>query len=130
MLSLHHKIGELPTNKSSDKALNFPADGKWHNIITDLSGLTLVEILAISIGRKGYGKYSILFAQALNTFGKGNIKYNQANYGMRWNKLALRWKRDKLNYNLQIKTKSNYGDDGYIQVFLNQLYQSELTLEN
>ncbi|PCJ91227.1 MAG: hypothetical protein COA50_16660 [Flavobacteriaceae bacterium] len=128
LLSLHEISNDKSSDQSPNETLHFPADGNWHNIISNLSGLTCLQIIATANGRKGLGKHSIINAQALNAFGKGKITINQTFYGrMRWTRLSLRWKRNKLNYSLQIKTRHDYGDASYIQVFLKKLYQSEQT---
>lgn len=105
------------------------ADGEWHPITDDLMGCRAYEIMA-GVGKQGSGKYALLHAFALKTFGsKGRITYHQTHYGSRCNRLKLRWKRssDRSDrYQLQIRTNCCYGEKIYINCFITELWFDHL----
>jgi len=109
------------------KLATIPADGKWHDIISDLNGCTAFEIVA-QVGKEKTGKYALLFGHALSTFGKSRskIKTTQAHYGWWWNKLALRWTGSTYDYKLQLRTRSNYGSDQEIKYYITKLWDNEI----
>lgn len=86
------------------------ADGKWHDLITGLDGCNGFDLVA-QVGEKGKGRYALVHAIALSTFGRSHnkIKKTQAYYGWFWNKICLRWTGDTNNYKLQIRTWRKYG---------------------
>ena len=88
-------------------------DGNWHDIITGLDGLNSFEINASIKGNPKSGRYCILHAFALSTYGgrasKSKINSTTAYYGFFLNKIVLRWTGEIHNYNLQIRTRRNYG---------------------
>jgi len=123
-----------------------PADGEWHNVFGPeaLSGCNAYEIMAYAEGIKGDGKYSLMHAIAVSTFGNSKPKITKtcAHHGVWWNKIDIRWEskpsriapptkvekrkifdiakwwkqfksiwepKATLLYNLQLKTKSDYG---------------------
>jgi hypothetical protein len=120
------------------------ADGTWQNIFTEkpLTGSHAFEIMAYAEGEQGDGKYALLHAIAICTYGNSQPKITKTSacYGKRWNKIDIRWvskpsqiaeqpeedekkffdlakwwktfwePKDPFRYNLQLKTKSNYGD--------------------
>lgn len=99
------------------------ADGNWHDITKELDGCHAYEVMA-GVGKKGSGKYALLHAFVLNTFGgKGKIKYHQAHYGSRCNRIKLRWQKKKSRrYALQLKTKCCYGEGIFVRVYLSRLW--------
>lgn len=103
------------------------ANGRWHNVFgaEGLTGCHAFEIMAQARGNVGEGKYALMHAIALSTFGKSKskIRKTSAHYGKWWNKIACRWvAEDTFKYNLQIKTKSNYGEGGKIYVNVTKLW--------
>lgn len=102
-----------------------PADGKWHNIVTNLDGCISFEISA-QVGKEHTGKYALLHANAVSTFGKSRIRSTQAHYGWCWNKIALRFSGDTHNYSLQIKTRSDYGSGQEIRFHITKLWDNEI----
>lgn len=90
-------------------------DGNWHDILTGLDGLNSFEINASIKGKSGSGRYCVLNAVALSTFGgsssKSKIRQTTAYYGFFLNKIALRWAGEIHNYKLQIRTRRHYGID-------------------
>lgn len=112
-----------------------PADGKWHDIITKLDNCQAFEIIART-GVKRSGKFSMLHATALSTFGRSHskIKKTRAYYGSFWsfwNKLNLRWRGDTHNYRLQLRSNRNFGTGVEIYYNVGKLWDDELfTSEN
>ncbi|GAA5037929.1 hypothetical protein GCM10011506_35720 [Marivirga lumbricoides] len=100
-----------------------PGDGQWHTIVDELNGCHAFEILA-GIGKKKTGKYALISAQALSTFGKSRsrIRYTQAYYGMRSNRILLRWRGDTYNFRLEMRTKANYGEGFFLNYSISQLW--------
>ena len=100
-----------------------PGDGQWHTLIDELNGCHALEIIA-GIGKKKTGKYALIIAHAVTTYGKSRskIKILQGYYGMRSNKIYLRWNGDTYNQRLEIKTKINYGQGFNIQYHVAQLW--------
>jgi len=126
LLSLKKFQSDIHAEKDPQETIAFPADGRWHSIKSDLSGIVLFEIVATANGVKGTGKHSIILARALNSFGSGKIKITQTYYGWHWwTKMSLRWKKTISGNNLQIRTKSNFGDDSVIQVIIKTFYLSD-----
>ncbi len=106
-----------------------PADGKWHTIIEGLDNCNAFEVVART-GKKGTGKFAILHAIALSAFGgsRSRIRKTSAHYGFFWNRLRLRWTGKTHNYNLQIKTGNNYGNEVDIFYNITKLWDDELCL--
>lgn len=107
-----------------------PANGKWHSIISSLNNCHAFEIVART-GKRTSGRFSILHAIALATFGhsKHKIRKTTAYYGFWWNKIHIRWKSNgTYNYELQISTNRNYGDDTQIYYRVTNLWEDSLFL--
>lgn len=72
-----------------------PADGEWHNVFAnkDLTACNAYEIMAYAEGDVGDGKYALMHAIAISTFGnsKPNISKTAATFGKRWNNISIRW---------------------------------------
>ena len=136
------------------------ADGLWHNVFGDqlLNGANAFEIMAYVQGEKGEGKYSLMHAIAVSTYGnsKSKITTTTAHYGKWWNKVAIRWEsrpsqlneeqeqktglarlwqiisswfepRDPFRYSLQLKTRSNYGNDKKIHFKVSVLWDDRFS---
>jgi hypothetical protein len=71
------------------------ADGYWHNIFKDkpLTGSNAFEIMAYAEGKEGDGKYALMHAITISTFGnsKPKITKTSACFGNNWNKIDIRW---------------------------------------
>ncbi|GAA0712111.1 hypothetical protein GCM10009430_02200 [Aquimarina litoralis] len=104
-----------------------PADGEWHDIIKGLDGLVAFEIVA-QVGKEKAGKYALLHAIAISTFGrsKHKIRKTQAHYGWFWNKIAIRFTGSTYNYKLQLKTRSNYGTGKKIKFHVSKLWDTSM----
>lgn len=100
------------------------ADGKWHNIVTGLNGCQMFEVIA-GVGKKKTGKYALIHAIAISTFGKSKnkIRMTQGRYGVRGNKIKLRWTGTTYKYNLEIRTRYDYGDKTAINFNIQKLWQ-------
>ncbi len=111
--------------KVDKEELTVPADGKWHDITGELRGCQAFEVMAGVGGKRYGGQYALMHAFALNTYNpkgplfnflnfKKRIRYHQAYYRSRSDKLKLRWDgtdgRDS-KYRLQLKSNTDYGDD-------------------
>jgi hypothetical protein len=122
-----HVDGILGTNSRVGTFLisTAPADGQWHNIVTNLDGCVSFEISA-QVGKQHTGKYALLQANAVSTFGKSRIRCTQAHYGFWWNKIALRFSGDTHSYSLQVKTRSDYGSSQEIKFHLTKLWDNEI----
>ena len=108
-----------------------PADGQWHDIITNLNGCTAFEIMA-QVGKEKEGKYALLHATALSTFGRSRskIRCTQAHYGWWWNKLALKWHGSTYDYGLRLRTRSNYGSGLEIKYCVTRLWDNDISAHN
>lgn len=98
-----------------------PADGAWHDILSDLNEYQAFEVIA-TVGKKG--AHSILHAIAVSTYGKSKSKINKTigHYGWARNKLDIRWSGSYFSYQLQIRTKSNYGEGILVRYNVAKLY--------
>jgi hypothetical protein len=83
-------------------------------------------------GVKGKGKYALLHATAISTFGKSRSKISKtcAYYGFWWNKITLRWIGETKDFRLQIKTKSNFGEGVKIHFKITKLWDNSFLEEN
>jgi len=125
--------GRLGANP--DNQLTVDADGRWHNITGPLSGCHAFEVMA-GVGSKGTGKYALMNAIAMNTFNprgwlfnflnlKKKIRYHQAYYLSRGNRIKLRWLNEGEHYYLQMRTACGYGDTIKIRYYLTRLWFDE-----
>ncbi|MEM9982623.1 MAG: adhesin [Bacteroidota bacterium] len=99
------------------------ADGKWHPVLEGLNGCYGLEVVA-GIGKKKTGKYALIHAFTFSTFGKSKnkIKVNQAYYGVRCNKIELRWTGNTYNYNLEMRTRCSYGGNYFVKYHITNLW--------
>lgn len=99
--------GRIGTFKSG----TVDGDGNWHTILSGLDKSTALEVMAKIDGATGRGKYAMMHAIALCTFGRSRpaIRKTCANFGWFWNALSLRWVGTVHDYSLQIRTRSHYG---------------------
>lgn len=106
-----------------------PANGKWHPVIESLDNCQAFEIIART-GKKGAGKFSLIHATALSTFGNSNnkIKKTHAYFGLFWNKLNLRWKGTTHNYSLELRSNRNFGKGVNIHYNISKLWDDEMFL--
>ncbi len=109
------------------KLATVPADGRWHDVLTNLDGCVAFEVVA-QVGKEKAGKYALLHAHAISTFGKSHhrIRRTQAHYGWFWNKIAIRFTGSTYNYKLQLKTRSNYGGSQDIRFHIVRLWDNNI----
>jgi len=109
------------------KLATVPGDGRWHDILTGLDGCAAVEIVA-QVGKEKSGKYALLHATALSTFGRSmhRIRRTQAHYGWFWNKIAIRFRGSTYNYSIQLKTRSDYGKGNNIRFHITKLWDNDI----
>lgn len=102
------------------------ADGKWHDVLTGLNGCNGFELMA-RVGDKGKGRYAMMHAIALSTFGRSHnkIKKTQAYYGWFWNKMCIRWAGTTYDYKLQMRTRRNYGEGIQIAYNISSIWRDE-----
>lgn len=101
----------------------FPADGNWHQVLTGLKGVYGFEIVA-GVGKKKTGKYALAHAFAMSTYGKSKskIRITQGFYGSRKNRIQFKWTGDTFNFNLEMRTRSDYEGEFLVQYFISELW--------
>ena len=99
------------SRRGSFAAGQIPADGNWYVIVPKLSDCHAFEVVA-KASAKGRGMHSMIHAIAISTFGNSNSKVQTVNayFGSMLNKIDLRWRGDTFNYNLQMRTRRNFGE--------------------
>ncbi|WP_020589082.1 hypothetical protein [Desulfobacter curvatus] len=122
------------------------ADGKWHDLIKEISGCQCFEVMA-GAKNSGKDKYALVHAIAMNAenpesifnryFKRSNlfidffrskkkIRTTHAYYNQKCDKLRLRWVTPDPDqphlYSLQIKTNCCYGDDTKIRYHITRLW--------
>lgn len=97
-----------------------PADGNWHDILSELNEYNVFEIVA-STGKKG--AHAVIHAIVVATYGKSKpgITKTSGRYGSFRNQLNLRWTGSYFNYQLQVRSKRNYGDGVLIKYNISKL---------
>jgi hypothetical protein len=116
-VGMHTRIGTF--KKGSVKA-----NGQWQPILKGLKGCNIFEVVAMAHGHEGEGKYASLYAIASNAYsGKsGRIKRTRDYYGWKWwKRIGLRWVGNPFDYDLEIKTFSDYGNFGEIAFSITKL---------
>ncbi|MEM6685058.1 MAG: hypothetical protein AAF617_04610 [Bacteroidota bacterium] len=122
-LDVHGTVG-MKAKKGTYASGEVKADGKWHTVLSNETDCTIFELTACAKGEKGEGKYALLHAFALNPYvGKhGSIRRFQSFFGWKWwRRLQLRWTGTPFDYNLEIRTVSNYGENAVIYYDVMQL---------
>lgn len=144
IISSHGRIGSYLQTQVK-------ADGEWHNIFdSSLKHSHAFEITAYAEGKKGAGKFALSHAIAISTHGNSSpaIRKTGAHYGKWWNKIDFRWaskpsvikdpfkskwwkypnvifEPKNLDYNLQIRTKSDYGSGYFIDISVSLLWNKK-----
>lgn len=110
--------GVLGTYASGD----VPADGRWHDITEDTGGVCALRVVA-GCGRTGFGKYAVTEATAMHCFGRRcRIRFMASWYGMIFNRIGLRWRRNGQLARLQVRTRCDYGGDAMIRFEVTELW--------
>ena len=105
------------------------ANKEWQPILKGLSGCHIFEVVAMAHSKEGEGKYSSVHAIASNAYsGKsGRIKCTRDYYGWKWwRRIGLRWVGNPFNYDLEMKTFSDYGKFGKIEFSITKLSEDIL----
>ena len=122
----------------------------------NLGNIQAFEIVASAKGKPRKGQYCLMHAIALTTYGDSHPKISKtcAHYGKWWNKISIRWesreistvnpedekwfhnlpllrgiykgRKNKDLSSLQMKTKSNYGNDRNISYRISKLWDESL----
>ena len=105
------------------KCGTIPGDGKWHVIVPSLNKCNAFEIIA-KINKPGKGMHAIMYAIALSAFNgkRSDIVKHHAYYGSYREKIKLRWRGSDFNYNLEMKTFSDYGGSHNIEYYVTNLW--------
>lgn len=98
-----------------------PADGKWHDILSELNHYNAFEILCVT-GREG--AHAITHAIAVSAYGNSSnaIQKTQGFFGWSRNKVDLQWNGSYFDYQLQIRTKRDLGEGVYITYYVTKLF--------
>lgn len=100
----------------------FPADGKWHEVIAGSKEAKSYEIIA---GCKTNNSLGYLLTQAVATQYNNqptHLKVNSLSWKAFFSKhIQLKWFKNDLSCSLQIRTKKNYGADNMIQVTIREI---------
>lgn len=102
------------------------ADGQWHTIPlipnNQRDGCRAYRVVA-GCGKTGFGKYSLLDATAMHCYGRHRkIRGTYSWFGVHFNRLQLRWHKEGINWVLQIRTRSNYGENVLIRYQITQIW--------
>jgi hypothetical protein len=113
------KSANESAEKEARKPGQVPADGKWHKIVDGLDNCNAFEVIArcgkVNRANKT-GKFALLHAIAVSSFGMGKIKKTSSHFSPTWsflnywNKINLKWHGDTHDYSLWIRTNSFYGE--------------------
>lgn len=116
VVAMHGRFGSKYVGK-------IPADGNWHPVLTELNGCHALEIMA-GVGKKKTGRYALVHAIAMSTFGKSKnrIHKRQAYYGMRNNRIELRWKGTTYDYTLEMRTRRSYEGSYFVNYHICDLW--------
>jgi hypothetical protein len=111
------------------------ADGNWHDITRPLTGCQAFEVVAGAGGLEGEGRYSMVYAIAMNAyhpsnrvmnwlFGRRRIRTQTAVYGSYADRIRLRWVKDPepRHFRLRICTNADFGPGRTIRYRLTRLW--------
>ena len=102
-----------------------PADGSWKDIGDMDYGCIGYHIVA-GCGLKGRGRYAIADVTAMHCFGKhARIRNQRSWFGVRFNKIQFRWRKEGLNCGLQVRTRSDYGEDVFVHYRISKLFDMD-----
>lgn len=102
-----------------------PANGLWQNIGNMEYGCAGYRIEA-ACGLKGKGRYALAEVTAMHCFGKHPyIRSARSWFGTRFNKIQFRWHTEGLNSVLQVRTRSDYGEDVWLHYRVERLFDMD-----
>ncbi len=98
-----------------------PADGHWHDVITDLNHYNAFEVIAV-VGKRG--SHAITHAIAVSSYGNSRsaVSKTQGFYGWMRNKIDVRWVGTYFDYSLQIRTRRDIGEGVLISYNIAKLF--------
>lgn len=101
------------------------ANGQWQNIGELEYGCMGYQIEA-ACGLKGKGRYALAEATAIHCFGKHpSIRSSHSWFGSRFNRIQFRWYSEGLNCRLQVRTRSDYGEDVWVYYCIKRLFDMD-----
>lgn len=101
------------------------ANGQWQNIGEMDYGCLGYHIEA-ACGLKGKGRYALVEATAMHCFGKHpRIHCARTWFGSRFNKIQFRWRSAGLNCGLQVRTRSDYGEDVWVHYHIKRMFDMD-----
>lgn len=101
------------------------ANGQWQNIGELEYGCIGYQIEA-ACGLKGKGRYALAEATAIHCFGKHpSIHSSHSWFGSRFNRIQFRWYCEGLNCRLQVRTRSDYGEDVWVHYCIKRLFDMD-----
>ncbi len=120
--------GGMVATSYKGEILTVPADGLWHNITHYEYGCMAYRVVAKAKAEKGSGRYAMSEVSAMNCFGKHAKVKNLCRswFGSKFNSIQFRWnaKKDEHGdyvYGLQMRSRSNYGDQHVISYYILEL---------
>ena len=122
-LDINGSIG-MKSRIGTFKKGTIKANKQWQPILTGLKGCNMFEVVAMAHGMEGEGQYASLHAIASNAYSgnRGRINCTRDYYGWKWwKRIGLRWVGNPFNYDLEMRTNSNYGDLGEIEFSITKL---------
>ncbi len=107
------------------------ANGQWQPILENLNGCVMFEVTG-GIGKKRTGKYALVHAFCMSTFGGSNnkIQIHQAYYGTRCNKIELRWTGTTYNFALEMRTRCSYDGEYKVNYQIASLWEDTFMTES
>ena len=129
-IELNGRNTRISGSRKGTATLPQPADGKWHPITEELTGIAMLEVTATY--STASGRHSTLIAWASHCYGRRRkIKRIRPRTYFFWNnKLRMRWVRvkDKNGHKtkcvLQIKTRYRCSGNSSIQCSITQLWNN------
>ncbi|WP_300703432.1 hypothetical protein [Bacteroides sp.] len=102
-----------------------PANGQWQNI-GELEYSCMGYQIEAACGLKGKGRYALAEATAIHCFGKHpRIRSSHSWFGSRFNRIQFRWYSEGLNSCLQVRTRSDYGEDVWVHYCIKRLFDMD-----
>ncbi len=107
------------------------ANGQWQPILQNLNGCVMFEVTG-GVGKKRTGKYALVHAFCMSTFGGSNnkIQIHQAYYGTRCNKIELRWTGTTYDFNLEMRTRCSYDGEYFVNYQIASLWEDTFMNES
>jgi hypothetical protein len=110
-----------------------PADSNWYDITDFMTGCQAFEVIAGVGAKDADGRYALTHAFALNAFdANGSIEYQQTYFGIKCNRIELRWQSagdsKPFEFKLQMRVGCSYGSEVWIQYRITKLWYDTLML--